>query len=223
MRTLCSLSLSLALGTAFFASPALAQNGKLYDVTITNVTRAQTFTPFLVTTHSPEISLFVAGEPASRELEILAEGGDTAPLAEALGGLGKTVGDVQGNGDLLPPGESVTIRVEATRRASVLSFAAMLIPTNDNFVAIDSVPLPRRGTKRVMAAAYDAGTEVNDQDCANIPGPDCGGSGEGFNEAGGEGYVYIGNGFHDLGEGTLGPATYDWRNPVAKVTIERVR
>jgi len=214
-------TLMLIVGLTALAHPALAQSAKLFDVTITNVTRAQSFTPFLVTTHAPEVSLFVAGEPASAELEILAEDGNTEPLAGVLAGLGKAVGDVQGSAGLLDPGKSVTVRVEATRRASVLSFAAMLIPTNDNFVALDSLPLPRRGAATAMVPAYDAGTEINDQDCANIPGPVCGG--EGFSEAPGEGYVYIGNGFHDLGEGTLGPATYDWRNPVAKVTVERVQ
>lgn len=211
----------LTLGLATLAHPALAESTKLFDVTITNITRAQSFTPILVTTHSPEISLFVAGEPASPELEILAEGGDTGPLGGVLAEPGKAVGDVQGSAGLLGPGQSVTVRVEATRRASLLSLAAMLIPTNDSFVALDSLPLPRRGRVTAVAPAYDAGTEINDQDCANIPGPVCGG--EGFNEAGGEGYVHIGNGFHDLGADTLAPATYDWRNPVAKVTVERVK
>jgi len=39
----------------------------------------------------------------------------------------------------------------------------------------------------------------------------------------------VGNGFHELGDEdadgfeVLGPATYDWRNPVAKVTITAKR
>jgi hypothetical protein len=41
--------------------------------------------------------------------------------------------------------------------------------------------------------------------------------------------VFIGNGFHDLGEQdeagneVLGPFLYDWRNPVALVKVRRVR
>ena len=66
-------TLMLTVGLTALAHPALAQSAKLFDVTITNVTRAQSFTPFLVTTHAPEISLFLAGAPASPELEILAE------------------------------------------------------------------------------------------------------------------------------------------------------
>ena len=77
-----------------------------------------------------------------------------------------------------------------------------------------------------LLQAYDAGTEDNDQSCANIPGPRCGG--EGFVSGGGEGFVHISNGFHDLGDTdengaeVLGPATYDWRNSVARITVKRI-
>lgn len=73
---------------------------------------------------------------------------------------------------------------------------------------------------------HDAGPEANDPSCANIPGPRCGG--EGYSPAPGpddEGFVHVGNGFHASGDTdadgfeVLGPATGDWRNPVAKVTI----
>ena len=77
-----------------------------------------------------------------------------------------------------------------------------------------------------MVPAYDAGTEANDQNCANIPGPRCGGTGY-VAEAGegDEGFIHIGNGFHELGsedaDGSeiLGPQTYDWRNNVARITV----
>ena len=72
----------------------------------------------------------------------------------------------------------------------------MLIPTNDTFVALDSVRLPRVGSTARLAIAYDAGTEANDQNCNNMPGPRCGGVGfsPGPN-VGDEGYVYVSNGF----------------------------
>ena len=97
--------------------------------------------------------------------------------------------------------------------------------TNDTFVALNGVRLPRT-TATYTAIAYDSGTEANDQNCRNIPGPRCGG--EGFSpgpNAGDEGYVYVSNGFHDLGNNRrlLGPAVYDWRNPVARITVRRVR
>ncbi len=199
-----------------------------YEVTITNITRGQTFTPQLVVTHSRKVALFELGKPAGLPLEILAEDGNTAPLTDALLGQPYEVSDVQTIPGLLGPGETTSITVEATRFHSRLSLAAMLIPTNDTFVALDSVPLPRRSTTRT-ARAYDAGTEANDQNCTNIPGPRCDGIGHspGPNE-GDEGYVYVGNGFHTLPQPdddseVLGPQVYDWRNPVAEIRVRRIR
>ncbi|MEM8981392.1 MAG: spondin domain-containing protein [Pseudomonadota bacterium] len=226
MKTL--LRLGAGLGLALTASAALADRLPTYDVTVTNITRGQTLTPILVTTHSPRIALFELGAPASDELEVLAEDGGTGPFVAFLENAGNVVGDVTSTAGLLAPGESITIEIEGNPWRHVLSTAAMLIPTNDTFFAVDSVRLPRYGEKTVFAQAYDAGTEFNDQSCANMPGPRCGGEGlsAGDNE-GDEGFVYISNGFHDLGTTdangfeVLGPAVYDWRNPVVKVTIKR--
>ncbi|MEO8224689.1 MAG: spondin domain-containing protein, partial [Gammaproteobacteria bacterium] len=86
------------------------------------------------------------------------------------------------------------------------------------------------GSITYFAQAYDAGTEANDQNCNNIPGPRCGGAGSSpGNNAGDEGFVHISNGFHDLGSQgpgggeVLKPAMYDWRNPVAMITVRRLR
>jgi hypothetical protein len=106
----------------------------------------------------------------------------------------------------------------------------MLIPTNDTFFALNQQRLPLRGSATYLVPAYDAGSEANDQNCANIPGPRCGGAGSSpGNNEGDEGFVHIGNGFHELGSvgengaEVLGPLMYDWRNPVARITVRRVR
>ena len=67
--------------------------------------------------------------------------------------------------------------------------------------------------------AYDAGSEENNEDCAYIPGPPCGNP---FMDSGmpAEGYVHVHGGIH--GGGGLDAAMYDWRNPVAEVTIDRI-
>lgn len=221
MSTLRSL---LALTLVFASAGAMAQ--RTYEVTITNLTRGQTFTPQLVVTHDDEAALFVLGEPASLGLEELAEGGATGTLTDELAAVAEDAVTIDG---LLEPGQTVSTQVTGRPGRHTLSVAAMLIPTNDTFVALDSVPLPRnRATAVYMVPAYDAGTEANDQDCANIPGPRCGGAGFDPNPAeGDEGYVYISNGFHAMdGESVgelLGPVVYDWRNPVARITVRRVR
>jgi hypothetical protein len=223
------------LAGLLLAAPALADDdsdrgrdrGSVYEVTVTNVTKGQSFTPILVATHSPGVELFQVGEPASRQLELLAEDGNTGPLADALVDQGRRVGDVTTIDGLLEPGRTAKVRVRASRLHSRISLAAMLIPTNDTFFAVNGARLPHLGTTTLGAPGYDAGTEENDQDCANIPGPICGG--EGFSEEpgpGDEGFVFIGNGFHELDpndDRVLGPFTYDWRNPVARVTVRRVR
>jgi hypothetical protein len=195
-----------------------------YDVTFTNVTRGQQFTPILVVTHRSDVGLFRAGEAASAELEALAETGNTAPLAALLQTM-PGVGDINMSAGLLNPGESVTVTVDAGGPFRYISAASMLIPTNDAFLALNAVPLP--GGARalgVSSPAYDAGTEINDELCASIPGPDfseCGGPGDGASPEGGEeGFVHIHAGIHGIGD--MLAAERDWRNPVVRVSIRQV-
>lgn len=208
---------TLAIFLTFFTGIAFAADEDLYEVTVTNITKMQTFTPIIAATHKNRIAFFEAGQPASPELAFLAEDGATGPLQAVLESVPNLVRDVSGNpGMLLGPGESVTFRITTDEdRFRRFSLAAMLIPTNDTFVALNGVTLPRR-SRTFFANAYDAGSEPNDELCANIPGPFCGGDGA-SEEAGGEGFVHISNGIHGVGD--LAPSVYDWRNPVARVTI----
>ena len=219
--------LGLAILATLAATAAQADYTVKYEVTITNVTRGQTFTPQLVVAHSRGVRLFKLGAPASLSLEILAEAGDTSPLTDDLLAHSYRVSDVHTVPGLLGPGESVTTTLEATPHHRYLSLAAMLIPTNDTFVALNGVPLPRRAAAH-MALGYDAGTEANDQNCLNIPGPRCGGEGHSSKTSDGdEGHIHISNGFHLLpaadGGEVLEPSGYDWRNPIARVAVRRLR
>ena len=214
-----ALSSSTAFGQGFagfeFPSPSSPDS---YEVSITNLTLGQTFTPQLLVAHTADISLFQIGEPASMELEMLAEGGDTGPLMDAVVNVAS---DAMTIGGLLEPGQTAAATISA-QDDDVVSMAAMLIPTNDTFVALNGMPLPEAGSVTYYVKAYDAGTEENDQNCRSIPGPRC--DGEGYNgEAtpGDEGFVHVSNGFHRLPGNTLRPKTYDWRNPVARVTVTR--
>jgi len=228
---------AMILAATLLSTTALADRNALYEVTVTNLTPGQTFTPILVALHDPRQSLFTPGDPASEALGILAEEGDTAPLTEALENAGVPAlqittifgPDPSTPPPLTGPGQSASIEVSGPRRRGRLSIAAMLIPTNDTFVSLNSVELPRFGQRTYIALAYDAGTEANDQNCANIPGPRCGGEGVSAPADSDEGFVHVSNGFHelgsadDLGNEILGPMTYDWHNPVAEVTVRRIR
>jgi hypothetical protein len=204
------------------SSPAMANGYSTYHVTITNLTNSINFTPILVSSQRRSISLFELGSPASEDLTTIAESGDTGPLTTTLNA-DRHVVDVQSSGGLLEPGMSVTVVVRAAHGARRISLAAMMLPTNDGFIALDSVAAPRYGSTTYFSPGYDAGSEANDELCTNIPGPTCGGVAlsPGDDNPGDENYVHIHRGMHGIGD--LDASIYDWRNPVAKITITRVR
>lgn len=191
---------------------------RYFHVTITNITANQVFTPLLVASHTAGMPLFTPGQPASEALEMLAEDGATDPLKNEILPSPRVL-DVQDSGGLLMPRQSVTVSVKTRGPFKYVSVAGMLIPTNDAFVALNGARGPRYGSVSFNVPAYDAGTEANDELCTNIPGPVCGG--EGFNQTrdGAEGFVHVHRGIHGIGD--LAAETYDWRNPVARITIRR--
>jgi hypothetical protein len=212
-------------GLAAAAFGAQATEGRwTYEVTVTNLTYRQQFTPLLLVTHQPELRLFEAGAPARPELATLAEEGNVAPLRSLLDASAQVTATTAGAG-LLDPGKTATLRIRGNPWRDRLSLAAMLIPTNDAFVALNAVPLPLPGHPGMHTAiAYDAGSEVNDELCSSIPGPmfpECGGSGGGARVGNGEGFVHVHRGMH--GVGSFQPGVRDWRNPVARVTVRVVR
>lgn len=219
---------TVLIALAACAAPALVHaqgpHRARYEVTVTNLTRGQQFTPILAVSHRDPLRLFRLGAPASAELQTLAEEGNTAPFVELLTPNPAVTQVLPGQG-LANPGASFTFVIEGRPFGDRLSLAAMLIPTNDTFFALNAVDLPEAGKEeRHFANAYDSGTEGNDELCASIPGPffvECNGSGGGGRVGGGEGYVYIGNGIHGVGD--FSEATRDWNNPVALVRIRRIR
>ncbi len=212
-----------ALLALLSAASATAQSAT-YDVTVTNLTRGQRFTPLLVVSHRAPSGLFVPGMPAQPGLVTLAEEGDIGPLSDVFAAR-RDVNDIATNGGLLDPGASVTIPIEVRGPRELITVAAMLIPTNDAFVAVMDVAAPQPGRRVVLRAlAYDAGSERNDETCDSIPGPffaECAGPGDGGRPGNGEGYVHVHAGIH--GSGDFEPADRDWRNPVAEIVISHAQ
>ena len=216
--------LAVAVSTPTLQADEGRSRRAVYEVTVTNVTRDQQFTPILVVAHRSGVRLFELGQPASAELEALAETGNTAPFEAALASTPGVHGVATGSG-LLGPGMTTKIRVVGHRFDRV-SLAGMLIPTNDAFVAIDGAGPFGRRARSSFALAYDSGTEVNDELCSSIPGPffeECGGPGDGGEAESDpkEGFVRVHEGIHGVGD--FDAASRDWRNPVAKVSIRRIR
>jgi hypothetical protein len=223
-------SSAIAAGLILTSSSAFAGGHKIYEVTITNITNAIIFTPILVASHKKGLApLFELGSPASADMTEIAERGNTDPLTATLSADPDVVA-VGNSGGLLDPGASVTVIVSAENGAKHISIASMMLPTNDGFIGLNGVKAPNKGTAIYYSPGYDAGTEENNEMCAYIPGPQCaaingGPMGEGLSPGednpGDERYVHIHRGIHGIGD--LAVDVYDWRNPVAKITITRVK
>jgi hypothetical protein len=214
----------------------LGENGgqREYQVRVTNLTRGQRFTPVLVVSHNSSVRLFTLGSPASSQLKALAEEGNVAPLADLLRNHPGVCAVANSPlpppaTNLIAPGATVEINIPAGGRCDRISAAAMLIPTNDGFFAANSVEIPNnREAVVVKSPVYDSGTERNDELCSSIPGPgftECitpsnpQGNGGGAAVGGGEGFVHINGGIH--GVGNFNAALRDWRNPAARIAIQR--
>jgi len=216
--------ISLGLFVIGFFASNLAASAANFEVTVTNLTRGQSFTPILVASHKAGVKLFELGQPASPQLAVLAEEGNVAPLDGLLNSMPEVL-DTANSGVLLAPGASVTVTVKTQGNSNYVSVASMLIPTNDAFFALNGVAGPR-GTDAVTytSVAYDAGSERNNELCESIPGPsfdECGGPGGGGAPSGGEeGYVHVHARMHGIGDFIA--AQRDWRNPVALIVIRRV-
>jgi hypothetical protein len=226
-------------GLALAAGPAQADDGPVYEVSITNITRGQVLTPPVVVLHSAETGLFTLGAPAGDGLSLLAEDGVTGPglpMGFPDDGRSTLIDELAANPEvadyavaahptndppIIHPGESVTVEVATHDGARLLSVVGMLASTNDAFAAVAGVRL-RRGARslHLTGGAYDAGTEVNSEDCTYIPGPPCGNAGV-RDTVGAEGFVHSHAGIHGLDD--LDPAEHDWRNPVIAVTVQRVQ
>ncbi|MBA3298162.1 MAG: spondin domain-containing protein [Acidobacteria bacterium] len=223
MRKVFVLSLLMAFAASH--SRLEAQSNARYSVTVTNLTKGQTFTPLIFATHTPAVRIFAPGTQASPQLQVLAEEGDPAMLAALLRGMTAEVREVVVAPNFLSPAVTATFQIMSGGAFSQLSVAAMLIPTNDAFAGLSGLTLPMGFDPVVVdLLAYDSGTEINDERCASIPGPsfaECGGPGGGARAGRGEGAVTVHNGMHGVGDMTR--PLRDWRGPVARVTVQRVQ
>lgn len=210
-----------------------------FEVTITNITKGKILSPAVVASHKQGLSpLFVLGEPASIDLAGVAEDADLPPLIQSLQADPKVieVGTVMGVYGPILPGETASIRVSAGKnyKSNRISIVGMLVTTNDAFYGLNAASAPSTSyfrkfgkSEMYLVPAYDSGTEFNSESCEFIPSPPCMQHKHDPREA--EGYVYIHNGIHGVGDLDddgflkLDPLIFDWQNPVAKISIRLVR
>ena len=189
-------------------------------LSITNLTRGQILSPVFIARHGYGAGpLYALGHPASESLAKVAEDADTSGvLADWSPESNTSVSEAMvltHNGGPIFPGDTVTKSFEVTDGNHLVSFASMLVTTNDAFIGASGLDVSTPRTVNLIA--YDSGSEANSESCAYIPGPPCGNHVK--DKADAEGYVHVHAGIHG-GEGSdLDPATHDWRNPVARLTI----
>ena len=209
-----------------------------FSVTVKNLTNGTYFTPLLITAHRADTRLFETGAPASSALRAMAEGGEISGLLSMVGGVdADTVADPAGG--LLGPGDMVSglfFDTDRTRNR-FLSLVAMLLPTNDGFVGLDSLRIPYfPGTYKYYLLGYDAGTEINDERITGggapgqpgipaAPGGDGGSNGTGMAATESNSLVHvhrgvIGDDDSQGGKSDLDRTIHRWLNPVAEVIVE---
>jgi len=234
MKTKNSRTLKAVVAACGLFGAASANAGEV-EVTITNLTSAQYFTPVIAIGHNRSLDLFTAGDYASAAVQAIAEGGDVS-LAKAAADSVSAPSAVAGG--LTAPGESVTLTFTTGKGQRYLSIASMLLPTNDGFVGLDSVRIPRLNRSRsYMANAYDAGTEYNNEvingggapGVLGIPVDPGGNAGTGGTGVSGGApaenkMIHIHRGIlgdrdPNGGESDLDSAVHGFNTPVARVTV----
>lgn len=208
------------------------------QVEITNLTNGNYFTPLLVAAHPEGEHLFMPGHEASAHLQAMAEGGDISGLIIDVEDLG---GDYVANPaeGLLPPGHTTSTLLDIrgkNKNTTHLSIVAMILPTNDGFIGLNSIEIPKKsGTYTYYVNGYDAGTEANDEiinggGAPGVPGIPADPAGQfGTNGTGSAGddinqTVHIHRGVlgdHDPlgGPSDLDATVHRWLNPMARVVL----
>ena len=195
-----------------------------YKVSVTNLTAGQPMAPAIIVLHSSGYKMYSVGESASIALETLAEGGDNSVLlteAQAT----TNVDEAVSVGALLKPGKTLSVTVEGDD--DYLTFAGMLVNTNDGFVALNSYHishLDKGEVETLDLSTYDAGTEANSETAATVPAQ----GGEGFNATRDDAnsMIRLHSGVVTADDALSSSALRSinkFDNPTAKLTITRIQ
>ena len=203
---------------------------RTYRVTIYNLTDGQPLTPPILATHRRGTRIFQPGKRASEGIMQLAENGNGAPLLEQLNGDPRVSAIATAGAPVFPQG-SLSMDITADGGATRLSWASMLICTNDGFTGLRGLRLPQKvGQKKArVVGGYDAGTEINTEDFNDIVPPcpaltgvatDKPGTGTSNPALAQNGTIRHHRGVY--GRADLLPELHGWKGPVARVVIERI-
>jgi Spondin_N len=196
---------------------------KTWQVTVANLSPqgpgapgSQPLSPPLFVVHSNKADVWSVGDVASHGVAAIAEDANNAVLESALPAQPGVKTVFTGAGGPIPSGQSRTFTVETSGQFNRLSLVTMLVNTNDAFTGLDSLRLRGDGGTH-MTISYDAGSELNNELESHIPGPCCNNP---FVRAPEGALIRPHQGI--TGAGDLDPALYDWPEPVAGITIQRI-
>lgn len=205
-------------------------NAAQYEVTVSNSTSGQPFTPPVLATHKRGEEIFEVGDEASHAIQQLAENGDVPGLVAELNSDGDFGAVVVGDGPVVP-GAEATYTFWAPRNKRRISFASMLICSNDGFAGLDGARLPRWAgeTSSFALEAYDAGSELNTEafadlvpPCGPLTGVDSGGQGTGMSNLALAENGEITHHAGIAGSGDLDATLHGWTGSVGALTITRL-
>jgi hypothetical protein len=239
-RLLALVFVSVAvLGAGLVGGSADAGGMPRYEVTIINLTDGQPLTPPVIATHRSKFNLFLVGDLVSVGVMQVAENGNVPNLVSALDQVSMVDEVTAGAEPLVPAGlpgsaefpDRATFTIGAGGGTRFISFASMLICTNDGFTGINHVRLPRDVGDRIRmtAAGYDAGTEMNTEDLGDIV-PPCQGlvgvTGSDPGTGNSDPLLLEGGVVHQhagiIGDADLDPSVHGWDDPVVRVVVERI-
>jgi len=165
------------LTLTLFAATAAVSHASLFELTITN-NGPQPLSPLTWSAGNSNYDIFKFGTPASLGIKRIAEGGN----GTILDGNAAASSDVVAHGILgsspLAPGNSRTVTFNTDSSHGIFSFAAMLGKTNDGFIGesassmglnLFSGSTPLGFSVNIYGTrAWDAGTELNTQNAADL-------------------------------------------------------
>ncbi len=235
-RTMIAGLMSAALCGLLAATASAANGVTSWHVKITNLTTGQPMSAPLWVIHDGKQHVWQVGHQATNGAALIAEDAFATPLATLL----QSDPDVLVSAIALPavtdpptpppipPGGTREFDIGTKGKFDRVSMMWMLVRSNDAFTGLDSLWLGadngKKGKKSnkkklknrtILANAYDAGTEKNNEQAAYIPGPPFG-------------HMFVRDQDAQLialhpglrSDGDL--AQYAWSGPVAKIEITKL-
>ncbi|WP_052417223.1 spondin domain-containing protein [Cellvibrio mixtus] len=223
---------SIATVSSQMANSSMAATTELkYSITVTNLTAGQPFSPLTYSFHYSGFSPFTIGMPATIGLEKIAESGANDDfLAAAMANPDVVLADHAAG--LTLPGETKMLSVNLNSEMANInqlrfSVVSMLANTNDGFSGVNSIAIGELAVGEsltINAMSYDAGTEMNSESQATIPGP--AGGGESFAARDDMvNHVTMHPGVVTRDDGKMDSTLtqmHRWDNPVARIVITRL-